>query len=198
MDRFVAYLDSGELSPRQIGNVGVGFPESLLLSASATKSRIALLRYYSQAIELAKLPPHEQDDALKRLEESARGMPFAARMLAPALKRIFTSDHRSRAILLCSSAALAAERFRLAQGHWPPSLESLVPEFLARRPADPFDGEPLRFRRGAHGIAVYSVGPDGRDDQGRTLDDPIRKGSDDLVFQLRDLHFRHWLAAPAP
>jgi hypothetical protein len=187
MDRFIAYVDSGEFTPKQIRDVGLGFPESLLLSASANKSRAALLRYFSQALEMTRLPPQEQDAALNRLEQTARDMPFAARMLAPTLKRIVTTDHRTRALLLCGASALASERYRLVHGRWPTSLDELVPKLLERVPNDPFDGEPLRFRRCALGTAIYSVGPDGRDDQSTSEDDPRRSRSDDLVFRLWDV-----------
>jgi hypothetical protein len=62
-------------------------------------------------------------------------------------------------------AALAVERYRGAAGRLPASLGELA------RPAtdleDPFSGESIKFVVAADGFAVYSVGPDGRDDGGR-------------------------------
>jgi ABC-type transport system involved in multi-copper enzyme maturation permease subunit len=190
-DRFLEHIDSGELTPMQIRNIGLDFGESSLFAASATRSRTAILRYYSQAIELSKLPAPEQHDALARLQETARGMPFAARMFAPAVKNIMATDHRRRARLLCSSSALAAERYRLAHGHWPPLLEALVPRFLGQVPADPFDGKPLRLHRRFDGITVSAVGPDRRDDQGMSAAQLKWTASDDVVFHLRDIERRH-------
>jgi hypothetical protein len=61
--------------------------------------------------------------------------------------------------------ALAAERYRRANGRLPGSLGELA------RPSgdieDPFSGESIKFVVAADGFAVYSVGPDGRDDGGR-------------------------------
>jgi hypothetical protein len=196
MDRFLGWIDSEEVTPKQAHDMGANFPESLLLASTATRSRIALLRYYSIALEIAKLCPEAQNDALARLEETARGMPFAARMLAPALRRVFTTDHRTRALLLCTLAAVAAERYRMATGNWPSSLPKLVPEFLSKLTADPFDGEPLRIRHLPDGVAIYTVGQDRRDDLGTDDLDARRKRSDDDVFRLWDVQRRHRTLRP--
>jgi hypothetical protein len=64
-------------------------------------------------------------------------------------------------------AVLAAERFRRAHaGQPPPSLEALVPEFLASVPQDPFDGQPLKYRVAADSYVVYSVDINRVDDNG--------------------------------
>lgn len=64
--------------------------------------------------------------------------------------------------------AVALHRYRRDRGEWPEGLEDLVPEFLEAVPADPFDGEALRYDRERR--VVYSVGPD-RVDQGG-MDEP--------------------------
>src|SRR5439155_22126196 len=58
--------------------------------------------------------------------------------------------------------ALAAERFRQAEGRWPTSLDELVPQYLAAVPRDPFDLRPLKLARRPDGLVIYSVGPDGK------------------------------------
>lgn len=69
--------------------------------------------------------------------------------------------------LRVATTALGVERFRLAHGELPAKLDELVPQFLPAVPADPFDGQPLRYRRRAKGYVVYSVGDDCHDDGGR-------------------------------
>jgi hypothetical protein len=61
---------------------------------------------------------------------------------------------------------LAVERYRLAHGALPSSLEDLVAEYLGHVPGDPFTGEKLRYEKLGKGFVVYSVGADGRDDGG--------------------------------
>jgi hypothetical protein len=66
-----------------------------------------------------------------------------------------------------ASVALAVERWRLAhEGRLPDSLAQLVPGFLPAIPTDPFDGQPLRYRKLVRGYVVYSVGPNFTDDGG--------------------------------
>jgi len=68
--------------------------------------------------------------------------------------------HHRLAFLRCAVAAVAIERYRLAIHHWPEHLEDLVPQYLGKVPTDPFDGQPLRYRRLADGVIIYTVGED--------------------------------------
>lgn len=69
---------------------------------------------------------------------------------------------------------LAVERYRLAHGSVPGTLDQVVPVYLATIPEDPFSRAPLRYRRMDRGFVVYSVGEDGRDDGGK-LEPPKQK-----------------------
>ena len=65
-------------------------------------------------------------------------------------------------------AALAVERWRLAHNsNVPNSLAELVPDYLSAVPIDPFDEQPLRYKKLAHGYVVYSIGSDFTDDGGK-------------------------------
>jgi hypothetical protein len=64
-------------------------------------------------------------------------------------------------------AALAIERFRRAHaGQAPPSLDALVPAYLAAVPLDPYDGTPLKYKLDADSYVVYSVDRDRANDGG--------------------------------
>ncbi|MBI3415551.1 MAG: hypothetical protein HY043_09555 [Verrucomicrobia bacterium] len=70
--------------------------------------------------------------------------------------------------VLIPGAVMAVERFKLAHNDQPPkTLEQLAPKFFASVPADPFDGQPLRYRKLEHGYMVYSVYTNLKDDGGR-------------------------------
>ena len=57
-------------------------------------------------------------------------------------------------------------------------------------PLDPYDGKPLRYRRVADGVIVYSVGPDGSDNGGNIdRTNPVKPGTD-LGYQLWDVKHR--------
>ena len=72
---------------------------------------------------------------------------------------------------------LAVERYRLAHGSLPESLAQLVPACIDEVPIDPYDGEPLRYRRLNPGFVVYSIGINGKDDSGKEPASPSRKRS---------------------
>jgi hypothetical protein len=88
-------------------------------------------------------------------------------LLLPAVDRILKRESECAAWLSMAQAALAVERFRLANDRLPMKLSELVPQFLPAVPLDPFDGAPLRYKPLAKGYVVYSIGPDGRDDGGK-------------------------------
>lgn len=66
--------------------------------------------------------------------------------------------------------ACALERHWLRHRAYPERLDALVPEFLDRVPHDPFDGQPMRYRReGEQGFVLWSIGFDGKDDNAAPL-----------------------------
>ena len=124
--------------------------------------------------------------------EEASALPahlFLARIFAAGTKPFVTSVASSLAWSRTACAALAAERFRLARGRWPETLDELVPAYLDAVPEDPFDGKPLRYRRRPDGFTVYSIGENGRDDGG----DETRVGA-----SMKDIPFTVEKAGAGP
>src|SRR5262249_45479809 len=103
------------------------------------------------------------------------------------LARIF---HHGLAFLRCGITAIAVERFRLVNGRWPDQLEDLAPGFLSKVPADPFDGQPLRYPRLKEGVIIYTVGEDRKDDGGRRVLIKAGEPDVDVGFQLWDPEHR--------
>jgi hypothetical protein len=91
---------------------------------------------------------------------------MVAQLLLPAVNAMLNATRDRLALQRATLAALAAERFRLAQGKYPEQLADLVPELLGATPGDPCDGRPLRYRVLEKGFVVYSIGQDKQDDQG--------------------------------
>ena len=75
-------------------------------------------------------------------------------------------DGEMIALTRAAITSLATERYRLAEGRLPGKLADLVPEYLDAVPEDPFDGQPLRYRRREKGYVIYSIGKDGVDGGG--------------------------------
>ena len=68
--------------------------------------------------------------------------------------------------------ACALERYRLAQGTYPETLDTLVPQFIEKLPRDIVNGAPLLYHRVEDGTFVlYSVGWNETDDGGKSLSD---------------------------
>ena len=63
--------------------------------------------------------------------------------------------------------AFAMAAYRTEHGGYPEDLAKLVPKYLKAIPEDPFAEKPLRYKREGTGYVLYSVGPNGRDDDGR-------------------------------
>jgi len=166
-------------------------------AGSIPKNRAAMLEYLTHVIEVAREPLHLQESKMRELEEQARTLPPLARQIAPATAKVAQAFRRCQAETRCAIAAVAAERFRLANGHWPESLVELTPKYLQEVPLDPFDGKPLRFRESAEGVLIYSVGPDGKDDGGKI--DRTKGGNTpgiDLGFWLFDVDKRRQPTVP--
>jgi hypothetical protein len=75
--------------------------------------------------------------------------------------------------------AIALERYRLAHGNFPDSLDTLVPQFIEKIPHDVIGGQPLHYRRTDDGqfvlyFVLYSVGWNATDDGGVVV---FKKGS---------------------
>ncbi len=63
--------------------------------------------------------------------------------------------------------ACALERYRLANGQFPETLNAISPQFLEKMPLDVITGEPLKYRRTTDGqFVLYSVGWNAKDDVG--------------------------------
>jgi len=66
--------------------------------------------------------------------------------------------------------ACALERYRVAQGQYPESLEALTARFLQKMPHDIITGAPLQYRRTADGrFILYSVGWNEKDEGGQVV-----------------------------
>ncbi|HEY3282144.1 MAG TPA: hypothetical protein VGN26_07710 [Armatimonadota bacterium] len=79
---------------------------------------------------------------------------------------------RTYASLLVAQAALRS--YYLDRGEYPEKLTDCVPDYLPYVPEDPYVGVvPLTYRRAGTSYLLYSLGPDGHDDGGAPLEDPV-------------------------
>jgi hypothetical protein len=78
------------------------------------------------------------------------------------------SEANNIAQVCVTRTAITIERWRRAHNdNAPDSLAEVAPDFLPAIPTDPFDDQPLRYKKLARGYVVYSIGPDFTDDGGK-------------------------------
>jgi len=132
------------------------------------------LDYMEAQIEATQLPPVDRLRRFRGIRAEIQQLSFLhalTKMAIPALTRVAELDLRARAHLDLARTALALERYRLAGGKVPERLEELVPQYLPEVPSDPFDGNPIRYRRTDPGYCLYSIFEDGQDNGGKEKTD---------------------------
>lgn len=111
---------------------------------------------------------------------------FFFNLLAPALDDMEQTYARSQTWLDQTRLGCALERYRLAQGHFPASLDALAPAYMASLPRDVVNGEPLHYRvEPDGGYVVYSVAYDLKDDGGKIDPKVGAKKQADWVWSMR-------------
>jgi hypothetical protein len=124
-------------------------------------------------LHLAQLPLPERLAAAKSVDSETRKLPRFCVMSnwlccygSGGMSAFVVKDLAATACLRLSRTSLALERYRLTNGKLPDRLDELVPAYLTAVPADPFDGQPLLYKKLVKGYIVYSVGENGKDDGG--------------------------------
>ncbi len=98
-----------------------------------------------------------------------------AQMVFPAISKAVQKFATIQAQVDLARVACALERFRLAHGNYPESLDALAPQFIEKVPHDIINGQPLHYRRTDDGqFVLYSVGWDEKDDGGVPVPYPPR------------------------
>jgi hypothetical protein len=101
---------------------------------------------------------------------------------AGTFHRLRNDQDRAEQIERNLHVAFALAAFRADNGRYPAKLGELVPKYLAAVPDDLFSGKALIYKPSPDGYLLYSVGPNGNDDGGRTIDDT--PPGDDLAVRV--------------
>ena len=93
-------------------------------------------------------------------------------MALPAISRSVTRFAWDQAGCDLARVACALERFRLAHGNYPETLDALAPQFIEKLPHDIINGQPLHYRRTDDSqFVLYSIGWNETDDGGQIVAD---------------------------
>ncbi len=99
-----------------------------------------------------------------------------ALMLFPAIGNAVKKFAAIQTSIDLARVACALERYRLAHGEYPESLDALAPQFIEKLPHDIINGQPLHYRRTDDGqFILYSVGWNEKDDGGTVV--ILKRGS---------------------
>jgi hypothetical protein len=195
-------IAEGEISFSEIstgsGTDG-GFGVGLLPNAVVRRSQLLGAQMHTRIIQVTNDPPKllAESRLIEQEIEELGAFHLPLKILMPSLRRAFEMSVRAQALLKCAIAGVAAERYRLATGSLPDSLEALVPTYLEEVPIDPFTGNPMRFKQTEEGIVVYSVGVDGTD-EGGLLYAKKNRGPHDVGFRVFKLEARGYPLTDEP
>jgi hypothetical protein len=90
--------------------------------------------------------------------------------LFPAIGKTARRIATAQAGIDLARVACALERYRLAHGKYPETLDALAPQFIGDLPHDIINGQPLHYRRTSEGrFILYSVGWNEKDDGGTVV-----------------------------
>jgi hypothetical protein len=124
---------------------------------------------YQRVAESSNLYATKQT-TLKRIEDdfsSGRPKGFVTALLTPAIGKAIENVEKARMRHTTALVAIAATEFRITHDSLPEKADVLVPKLLPFLPKDVFiDKSRLRYSVKNDGIAIYSVGPNGKDDGG--------------------------------
>ncbi|HPO11842.1 MAG TPA: hypothetical protein PLI09_00235 [Candidatus Hydrogenedentes bacterium] len=149
-------------------------------------------RYLSRLSELnaiSRMPVYEAIPAMQAFEDQIQRnnswIPTISGNLSSGLSRAVFSFGRDQAQIQFATTAIAIQRYQSFTSKLPDSLNDLVPSFMSSMPQDPFDGQPMRYRRIENGYLVYSVGYNQQDEGGvAPAENQDRYRTGDIIFTL--------------
>ena len=129
--------------------------------------------------------PRKFDEASRAVDEFAKSVrtfsPYKilAAIAIPNFSRAEQNTARNQTLVNEAQIVCALERYHLAHGEYPGTLDALMPQFIDKLPHDLIGGEPLHYRRTHDGnFLLYSVGWNETDDDGEMA--PKQDGRLDL------------------
>ena len=120
-------------------------------------------------IQACRLPLEQRPAAAKSVcvTTTPSKLYLMSRGLAGALDNAIIKDVRHLTQLQAAITALRVERYRLSHGELPIDLSAIAGPITT----DPFSNQPLRYMKLPKGYVVYSVGEDGKNDDGDENED---------------------------
>jgi hypothetical protein len=103
-------------------------------------------------------------------------------LMLPAFNKVQSAADRCEQVQHNLDLAFALAAYQRDHGRYPKELDALAPKYLKKIPNDLFSGMPLVYCPNENGYLLYSVGVNGRDEQGQSYDDDPQ--GDDLSVRM--------------
>jgi hypothetical protein len=133
------------------------------------------------------IQPQKFGDLTRELNVIAKPYKFFAAEAIPNFAKAWQTTVHNQTMVNEAQIACALERYQLAQGEYPETLDVLIPQFIEKMPHDIIGGEPLHYHRTDDGkFLLYSVGWNETDDGGQvvlTKDGSVDRENGDWVWQ---------------
>jgi len=121
-------------------------------------------------------------DAFDESARTFRPYKLLAAIAIPNFIRAYSTTAHNQTMVNEAQIAFAQERYHLAHGEYPATLDALAPQFIEKLPHDIIGGQPLHYRRTDDGkFLLYSVGWNETDDGGVDLSQMNKGGSPDYT-----------------
>ena len=131
--------------------------QNLVVNANLHQLIISNLGSADQLVEPRKLAAIQP--AVDRVATNPSPFNVLASIAIPNFSRAFQTTAHNQTLANQAQIACALERYRLAHGEYPSSLEALKPQFIAIIPLDLIGGRPPHYRRTSDGkFLLYSIG----------------------------------------
>lgn len=133
-------------------------------------------------IEHDTLSPHKVDEVAHETEkflEQRLTFTLLAAVAIPNYVRAEQITAHNQTIANEAQIVCALERYRLAHGEYPATLDALSPQFIEKVPHDLIGGNPLIYRQTPDGkFLLYSIGWNEKDDGGQQPPPSQNSGDD--------------------
>ena len=147
-------------------------PRGWIYQNMATSARLVCQQTEGCDLVNGLIQPQKFGDVTRELNEIARPYRFIAAQGIPNFTKAWQTTAHNQTLVNEAQIACALERYRLAHGDYPETLDALAPQFIEKLPHDIIGGQPLHYRRTDDGrFSLYSVGWNETDDGGQVSDD---------------------------
>ncbi len=165
-------LDGGKIGPALPGGFIVHLIPTGWLYQNEYRCARMMMNYYLPLADVSRgtFSPdlaRRGDAALAAETKSVSPFNLYERLMLPTLGNAAKKFAYGQESVDLARVAIALERYRLAHGEFPESLDALAPQFIAKLPHDVINGQPLHYHRTSDGqFVLYSVGWNETDDGG--------------------------------